>query len=287
MMPPENLTPEKWRRMASVMEVTLELEPSLRQVYLASIGGESPELERDVRSLLHSFSQVIDERGAAPAKSDSDRIGPYRLLRVLGRGGMGTVFLAEREEEGLRRQVALKVLHDRVGLSVARQRFLAERRILANLRHPNIARMYDAGSTADGRPYLVMELVEGLPIDRYCDERQLSILERIQLFRQVCDAVAFAHRNLVVHRDLKPSNILITADGEPRLLDFGIAKILEGGDFGAYETPNTLSSERPMTPSYASPEQIHGRPITTATDVFALGTILYKLLSGRLPYRYP
>ncbi|MEM1182898.1 MAG: serine/threonine-protein kinase [Acidobacteriota bacterium] len=282
-----NLTPAAWRRMAGVMEVALELEPSLRPVYLASIGTENPDLERDVRALLRTFSQAIEEGEASAAGGGGEHIGPYRLVKVLGRGGMGTVFLAERVEEGLSRQVAVKVLHERYGLSVARQRFLAERRILANLRHPRIARMYDAGSTADGRPYLVMERVDGLPIDRYCAESQLSILERIQLFCHVCDAVAFAHRRLVVHRDLKPSNILVTRDGEPRLLDFGIAKILEGGDFGADESFYTRSNERPMTPSYASPEQIHGLPITTATDVFALGTLLYQLLCGRLPFQYP
>ncbi|MEM1178657.1 MAG: serine/threonine-protein kinase [Acidobacteriota bacterium] len=287
------MTPELWRRVAGVMEVTLELDKALRQVYLSSIATQEPAVAQQVRSLLVSMDEIDDgdleptTPGSPGGHRDAERIGPYRIRGLLGQGGMGTVFLAEQVEEGLQRQVAIKLIHDRYAVTLARQRFLVERQILAHLEHPNIARMYDAGTTADGRPYLVIEYVEGLPLDHYCETHHLDLRERLELFRRVAQAVSYAHGHLVVHRDLKPSNILVTADGVPKLLDFGIAKILDRDLFGLEAEELTRTAEQPMTPSYASPEQVHGLPITVATDVFALGALLYKLLSGRTPFRYP
>jgi len=212
---------------------------------------------------------------------DSDRrIGPYKLIRELGRGGMGTVWLAARADEQFEKRVALKVVRASDSEEVLRY-FRRERQILAGLEHPNIARLLDGGTTDDGLPYFVMEHVEGVPIDRYCDEHKLPVPERLRLFEAVCSAVQHAHRSLVVHRDLKPSNILVTSEGIPKLLDFGIAKLLNPGVAGGLSQDTVLA----MTPEYASPEQVRGRAITTATDVYSLGVILYELLTGHRPYR--
>ena len=233
-------------------------------------------------------TEVADVVGAATNRPVAplevgDRVGKYRLRRRLGRGGMGDVFLAERADDTFRRQVAVKVVHRGPHSEGVRRRFKSERQILASLDHPNIARLLDGGATDDGRPYLVMELVEGVPIDRYCDEQRLSIPQRLQLFLDVCAALQYAHQNLVVHRDIKPSNILVTHDGTPKLLDFGIAKLLNPELF-PYTIELTRSELHPMTPQFASPEQLKGQAITTASDVYALGVLLYKLLAGRLPH---
>jgi eukaryotic-like serine/threonine-protein kinase len=212
---------------------------------------------------------------------DADRrIGPYKLIRELGRGGMGTVWLAARADEQFEKRVALKVVRASDSEEVLRY-FRRERQILAGLEHPNVARLLDGGTTDDGLPYFVMEHVEGVPIDRYCDEHKLPVPERLRLFEAVCSAVQHAHRSLVVHRDLKPSNILVTSEGIPKLLDFGIAKLLNPGVAGGLSQDTVLA----MTPEYASPEQVRGRAITTATDVYSLGVILYELLTGQRPYR--
>ncbi len=204
----------------------------------------------------------------------------------LGEGGMSTVYLAVRADDAYQQKVALKVLAYGADRSDLSARFRAERQILASLDHPGIARLLDGGTTDDGRPYLVMEYIEGAPLDQYCDQHRLGLDARVDLFRQVCAAVQYAHQNLVVHRDIKPSNILVTADGVPRLLDFGIAKLLEGAELpGAIEA--TMTGQRLMTPQYASPEQVEGGAITTATDVYSLGVLLYVLLTGHLPYRLP
>jgi serine/threonine protein kinase len=208
------------------------------------------------------------------------RLGGYTLTREIGRGGMGCVYLAERSDGAFRKQVAIKfVLPSPVTASVI-TRFQQERSILASLDHP-IARLLDGGVTEEGWPYFVMEFVEGQPIDRWCDERSLTISQRIALFRSVIAAVRYAHQRLVVHRDLKPGNIFVTGDGTVKLLDFGIAKVLSGPG----EAPETVTLARMMTPQHASPEQVNGAPITTLSDVYSLGVVLYELLTGHRPYR--
>ncbi len=226
----------------------------------------------------------VEERSAEP--SAGARIGPYRILQRIARGGMGTVYLAEREDH-FKQRVALKTIHPERITDGALQRFYAERQILADLDHPHIARIFDGGATHGTLPYLVMEYVEGEPFDTAC--ARLPLREKLRLFQKVCAAVHHAHRSLIVHRDLKPSNILVTADGEPKLLDFGIAKLLSRGA-GEGEVPNgrsDRSDHRPRTVSYASPEQLKGDPVTIGTDVYALGVLLYKILSGRHPHQKP
>ncbi len=204
--------------------------------------------------------------------------GPYRLREMVGRGGMGTVYLGERVDGEISHRVAVKLLRSGSDDLKARQRFLAERQVLASLSHPNIAMLLDAGHREDGQPYLVMEHVEGQPIDTFTVD--LNIRQTVRLFLKVCAAVAYLHRNLVVHRDLKPANILVTVNGEPKLLDFGIAKILDA------TTDFTQTSMRLLTPEYASPEQVTGEPITTASDIYSLGAVLYKLLTGSSPHQF-
>ena len=213
---------------------------------------------------------------------ESGHIGAYRIVRELGRGGMGTVFLAVRADAQFEQRVAIKLIKRGMDSDAVLQRFRHERQILAGLDHPNIARLLDGGSTPDGLPYFVMEYVDGLPIDDYCRARALTIQARLLLFRQVCAAVAYAHQHLVIHRDIKPSNILVTADGVPKLLDFGIARLIEAGDDAA--TVPTVFGSQAMTPQYASPEQLRGARVTTVSDVYALGVLLFELLTGQRPY---
>lgn len=221
--------------------------------------------------------------GVRPAIGKGMRLGAYELVEQIGEGGMGVVFRARRVDGAFDKEVAIKLTADPILAMIARKNFQAEREILARLEHPNIARILDGGTTADGALYLVMELVAGVPIDEYCEARRLSVRERLRLFLKVCDAVQYAHGHLVVHRDLKPSNILVTDDGEVKLLDFGIAKVLEPGSVDAMAT-RTIR----LTPRYASPEQLRGQPVTTAADVYSLGVVLYGLLTGkRSPYRTP
>ncbi len=196
---------------------------------------------------------------------------------------MGAVFLAERADDEYRKQVALKLIKRGMDTESVLRHFRNERQILAGFDHPNIARLLDGGTTEGGLPYFVMEYVEGLPIDEYCNAHALSVVERLKLFREVCAAVSYAHRHLVIHRDIKRSNIVVTAEGVPKLLDFGIAKILQHGD----EPLATMTGMRMMTPEYASPEQIRGQPVTTASDVYSLGLVLYELLCGCSPYQFP
>ena len=276
--------------MDRIFAGALERSAAERAAFLDAACGGDPELRRELERLLAADQRIGDflERpagellGMVPLGGDGGRVGPYRLLRRIGSGGMGAVYLARRDDEQYERLVAVKVLRWGLDSPEARHRFRAERQILARLEHPNIARLYDGGTTDEGRPYLVMELVEGLPVDRYCDERRLTVGQRLDLFRRICGAVQYAHQNLLVHRDLKPGNILVTAAGEPKLLDFGIAKRLEAED---RDSDDTLPGLRVMTPVYASPEQVRGKAVTTASDVYALGVLLYQLLAGRLPYR--
>lgn len=215
--------------------------------------------------------------------AEGTELGPYRVLRRIGQGGMSAVYLAVRDDDAFQRRVVIKLVRPDMESETFLERLRAERRILAGLEHPNIARLYDGGSTEDGLPYFVMEYVEGEEIDRWCEIHQLDLGERLALFIKVCSAVHYAHQNLVVHRDLKPSNILVGADGEPKLLDFGIAKLLNPELAGSGLEP-TVTAQRLLTPTYASPEQLRGVAITTGSDVYSLGVLLYKLLTGRLPY---
>ncbi len=224
-------------------------------------------------------------RGVHALKMTGDRIGPYRVLRTLGVGGMGEVYLAERADAQFDQQVAIKVVS---GVSRGVQsRLKIERQILAQLDHPNIAHLLDGGSLPDGTGYIVMEYVDGLPIDAYCDSNRLDIPSRLRLFQTVAGAVHYAHQNLIVHRDLKPSNILVTAAGVPKLLDFGIAKLLDERQAGDHTLAVTHADVRIMTPDHASPEQVRGQAITTSSDVYVLGVLLYKMLAGTGPFVIP
>lgn len=289
--------PGELRRLNALLEAALALPPEQRDAWLHGL----PDAERDLLPLLRPLLRragtdaddaflreplAIDGLDEAAVEPDApgDRIGPYRLLRELGHGGMATVWLAERADGSLDRQEALKLPHPGWAASLA-QRMARERDILASLEHPRIARLYDAGVSAEGRPWLAMEFVDGVPIDVFCREHGLSIAARLRLFLQVAEAVSHAHGRLVVHRDLKPSNILVTAAGEVRLLDFGVAKLL--GDDSAANAQITRLMGRAVTPDYASPEQVGARPVGVATDVYSLGVVLYELLAGVRPYRLP
>ncbi len=292
------MTLQRWHTIWEVFHGALPLDDSERAQFLDGAPG-TDDLLGEVRSLLRfaggfgPFDALVN-RYAGPSQEVDEpavgaRIGPYRVLRKIGQGGMGVVYLAERADGQFEQRVALKLIRRGAGVGPLLHRFLNERAILARLVHPNIARLYGGGflppldgEPGDGRPYFVMEHVQGMPIDRYCEAHQLGVDDRLKLFCQMCAAVSFAHRNLVVHRDLKPSNILVSENGEVKLLDFGVAKLLEtASDAGSTLTRIGIG---PMTPAYASPEQIRPRPITTATDVYSLGVVLYELLSGHRPY---
>jgi len=282
------MTPERWARIQELFDVAADLEAGARRPFLERSCGDDVTLRRQVESLLVAIDEgsgvlagaVIEAAAAATGWTPGTRVGPYEIREELGHGGMGTVYLARRVDE-FEAEVAIKVAHRVMRDAHLLARFLHERQILANQQHAGIARLLDGGTTADGLPYVVMERVVGEPIDAWCDGRRLAIRERLEIFLAVCAAVRHAHANLVVHRDLKPANILVTQAGAPKLLDFGIAKLLEAGPAEALETGAAM---RFMTPSFASPEQIRGEPVTVATDVYSLGIILYLLLCGRLPY---
>ncbi len=277
------------RRLSSLLDEALVLDERQRETWLQQLAGADADLAALLRGLLERDAMVataeflpklpIEPREEVAA---GGTIGPYRLERALGRGGMGEVWLASRADGALRRNVALKLPHVTWAPGFA-ERFARERDILAALEHPHIARLYDAGVDPRGRPYMALEYVPGVPIDEYCRARPLAIDARLRLLLQVADAVAFAHARLVVHRDLKPSNILVTPQGEARLLDFGIAKLLEGDV--ARETALTRAAGRALTLDYASPEQIRGDPIGTASDVYSLGVVAFEILAGAHPYR--
>ncbi len=270
----------------------LERPAAERTAFVAAEAAGDEALRRQVTAMLQAdagaaplLDAAPDELAAAvsegpPPSLVGRRLGPYTVVEMLGQGGMGIVCLAEREDVG--KQAALKLVAGGLAEPERINRFLHERRLLAQLEHPRIARLLDAGVAEDGTPWFAMEYVPGLPIDRYSDGERSTVDERLRLFEQVCDAVAYAHRHLIVHRDLKPTNILVTADGEPRLLDFGIAKLLD--DSGGARGPVTVSGLRLMTPQYASPEQLRGGPITTASDVYQLGALLFELLTGEEPH---
>ena len=283
-----------WPRIRKILDAALEL-PAPERASFVEAKCEDDSLRRQVFSILSAYDDetsflerpivVQNLSGGGGAQNPGDRIGPYLLEKKMGEGGMGTVYLARRADEAFDKIVAIKLLKRGWASEEEVRRFRVERQILADLEHPNIAKLLDGGSTPGGQPFLVMEYVEGLPIDEHCEKNSLGIEARLRLFLEVCSAVQFAHQNLIVHRDLKPGNILVDSDGRPRLLDFGIAKILSPDDFSE-EIEETAAGISPMTPQYASPEQIRGTPITTASDVYSLGVILYRLLTGLPPYRF-
>jgi serine/threonine-protein kinase len=283
---------DRWRRADELFAAALDLDDGERADFLARECAGEPQLERDVSLLLRlatsaaglpgrtAIDALIGDGGAEDVPLGSS-VGSFRLVSELGRGGMAVVYLAERTGGEFEQRVAVKIMHAGGGGATGMPlRFARERQILARTSHPNIARLIDGGSTPDGRPYFVMEYVAGRPIDVHCDALRLSVAARLDLFRQVAEAVAYAHRNLIVHGDIKPSNILVTADGVVKLLDFGLARVFEPGEAGEL----TIAGCRFMTPAWASPEQIEGAPLTPAADVYQLGLLLFTLLTGRAPY---
>ena len=289
-----------WKELSGLYERAEVLDDNGLAAFMDELRAQKhrllPQLERMLNarsriatgSFLESLPRIETAREASvPEWTEGRRVGAYRLTRRIGSGGMAEVWLAERADGAFERQVAIKLLfrhalsHERDAIA---QRFARERDILASLRHPNIAALHDAGVTPEGQPWLALEYVEGAPITTWCDENRMTIRERVEVFRQVLRAVRHAHTNLVIHRDLKPANILVTSEGEVRLLDFGIAKLIEPEGGAPDESELTRQSGRPLTLHYASPEQILGQPLTTGCDVYSLGVVLYELLCGDRPY---
>ncbi len=280
------MTAARWQQVREILYAASEIDAEGQARFLETTCAGDAELLGEVERLLAAHRQAgsfLEPEVPAAQDINGSKIGPYRILSEAGRGGMGVVYRAVRDDD-YRQEVALKLVQQEMESSFLRARFRQERQALALLNHPNIAQLLDGGATEDGRPYLVMEWVEGQPITAYCEEHRLGVRERVSLFLDVCQAVAHAHRNLVVHRDLKPSNILISPEGRPKLLDFGIAKIFTPGPAGDGDTL-TMAGARILTPDYASPEQVRGEPVTTATDVYSLGAVLYELLAGKRPHR--
>jgi serine/threonine protein kinase len=292
------MTTERWRQVEEIFQAVVELDGAERDAFMTEACGDDTELRREIESLLayvaasapsvRPFREAIEgaarsltiERSEPEEPADrliGRRIGVYLIKDLIGRGGMGAVYLAERDDAQFDRQVAIKIIKRGMDSDFIRNRFLRERQILAGLDHPHIARLLDGGTTEDGLPYFVMEHVNGAPITDYCQAKNLSISERLKLFRLVCSAVQYAHRNLVVHRDLKPGNILVNQDGAPKLLDFGLAKLLAPDATDS----RTRTEQRLLMPDYASPEQLRGEIVTTAADVYSLGVVLYELLTNR------
>lgn len=289
---------EDLRRLSALLDEALDLPESERTTWLEGLPGDAARLAPALRAMLAqsglretadllergpSFT-AVDDRTAEHGFTAGDTVGPYRLVRELGRGGMGEVWLAERIDGHLKRAVALKLPMLGLRRSMLVERFARERDILGALVHPHIARLYDAGISADGQPYMALEYVEGKSLLDYCDEKRLGTAQRVSMAMQVLDAVQYAHTRLVIHRDLKPGNIFVTADGQVRLLDFGVAKLL-ADDQGPEDSQLTKMAGQAFTPDYASPEQVRGDNLTTASDVYSLGVVLYELLCGRRPYR--
>lgn len=294
------MSDEALDRLERLFRAAQRRSPEERAAFLDAACADDATLRQELESLLRadedaeaeaflqdpvagSIGALFDALHGQEDHVEGKKIGPYTVQRRLGQGGMGDVYLAVREEP-FRRRVALKVIRQEVATKEAFVRFALERQILASLNHPHIARLYDGGVTDEGQPYLVMEVVEGQPITTYCDERRLPLYERIRLFQTVCRAVHYAHQNLIIHRDLKPSNIFVTDDGTVKLLDFGIAKLLNP-NLSPAPLPVTRTGLHVMTPEYASPEQVRGGALTTASDVYALGVLLYELLTGHRPYQ--
>ncbi len=280
------MSPERWRQIDELFQRSADLSPAERSVLLAQACGDDGELRRAVEAMLSNdgddvwLDNAIGDEARALHREDAAgrRIGPYRIGAPIGHGGMGAVYRATREGE-FQQQVAIKLLRDEFASDALLERFRQERQILASLEHPNIARLLYGGATAEGLPFIAMEFVEGLPLIEAC--REMPVRRKLALFRKICSAVQYAHARLVVHRDIKPTNILVTGEGEPKLLDFGIAKMLDPMQAAA----RTSTGYHLMTPDYASPEQVRGEAVTTATDIYSLGAVLYELLSGVKPHK--
>lgn len=296
------MTPERWHQVEEIFQAALDLKPGERELYVADACADDPTLRQEVESLLsqhESAGDLLEEpiygrtgMNALETLATDDvdpmigrRLGAYRIEREIGRGGMGAVYEAIRVDQEFQKRVAIKLVKRGMDTDFILRRFRKERQILAALDHPHIALLLDGGTTEDGLPYFVMEFIEGQPLYKYCDTHKLSISERLKLFRAICDAVHYAHQKQVVHRDIKPSNVLVTAEGMPKLLDFGIAKLLNPDLAGDITHDPTATAMRLMTPEYASPEQVQGDPTTPSTDVYSLGVLLYELLTGHRPYR--
>ncbi|MBI2689128.1 MAG: protein kinase [Acidobacteria bacterium] len=289
------MTPERYSQVKSLFQLVLEQQPAQRPDFLERACGADRQLYDQVRELLRSDStseSFLEKPAITPIskvladmqETMPSRIGPYAVHKLLGSGGMGAVYLASRADKTYDKQVAIKVIHKGMESDRILQRFRRERQIVASLDHPNIARLLDGGATEDGRPYIVMEYVEGMSIDTWCDQRRLNTEKRLRLFLQVCEAIQYAHQNLIIHRDIKPGNILVRPDNTVKLLDFGIAKLMNP-DVSSAVPEKTATSMRLMTPQYASPEQVKGEAVTTASDVYLLGIVLYELLTGHRPYQ--
>lgn len=291
------MTPEDWQRVRPILESALELHSTHRLAFLQQACTD-PSLRQEIESLIAAHEQAGTHPLNSPVPAflneeelhfqvlPGTRVGPYGILAEVAQGGMGAVYRAIRADGQYKQQVALKIVRADLGSELAASRFRNERQILASLDHPNIAKILDGGTTSHGLPYLVMELIDGLPITDYCDLHKLSIDARLKIFRTVCSAVHYAHQHLVVHRDIKPTNIFVTSEGLPKLLDFGIAKILDP-NLLPENAAVTVAGLSLMTPQYASPEQLRGETITTATDVYSLGLVLYELLTGHRAYPFP
>src|SRR5215813_10465163 len=291
------MNPHRWQQAKQVFNEALAQAPAEQTAFISRACADDLDLQHEVESLLRAHNRadgfietpVVDDVFRLVDIDQQEipggrRIGQYQVIRKLGDGGMGAVYLAARADDQFQKQVAIKVVRFGLDNQFVINRFLSERQILANLEHPNIARLIDGGTTEAGLPYLVMEYIEGLPIDEYCECLALATVERLNLFRTVCSAVQYAHLHLVIHRDIKPSNVIVTTEGVPKLLDFGIAKLLDHESLGQGDG-KTTTLMRLMTPEYASPEQVRGDNVTTATDIYSLGAVLYELLTGQRPHR--
>lgn len=302
----DKITPEIWRRVEALLDQALSYSPQNRTQFLQDACTKDPTLQTVLMEMWvagkkadqamdmqfpNAIKQAIDqisiEELFEPTLTKGTVLGEYRVIREIGRGGVSVVYEAERADGQFDQKVALKIIKRGMDTENVLKRFLAERQILAGLQHASIAHLLDGGMAEDGRPYLVMEFVDGMPVNTYCNNHKLPLRDRLALLIRICNAVSYAHRNLLVHRDLKPSNILVTKDGSIKLLDFGIAKVLSSSEPNRQAKATTIAAHRMMTPEYAAPEQILGEPITTTTDVYALGILLYELMSGMRPYSFP
>jgi len=280
----------------SIFERALELDKLSRELFFKNLKDEEKKYESEVKSLLKAYenhsdfleieteSNIFDEDLIGPHPLIGQHIGPYLIEEEIGIGGMGIVFKGNRDDKEFDQKVAIKILKQGLSSEYLLKRFQNERQTLANLQHPNIARLYNGGKTSEGLPYLIMEFIDGDPITEYCDKNNLSVEERLKLFIIVCNAVQYAHQNLIIHRDIKPENILVNKEGNTKLLDFGVSKLLDNENSENQEIL-TKTGMWHLTPEYASPEQIKGGNITTSSDIYSLGVLLYQIISGSAPYK--